>query len=308
MARNKRSNSTRASEEVSATRGNRKRQEAPASATPTLNERLRRKGRWVFAALVVVFALSFVIAGVGTSGPSMLDLLGQNNGSDAPVTSGSETAVQEAKAKTVAAPKDPQAWIALAQAYVNTGETSKAPEVLQKAAALAPKDVAVQTTIADVYLALAGSALQRAQTEYAAAQSGGTINGLAAVPQTIVPGGSNGVTAFQTAQESIANAQLQALNTLVTRLQTEATDAYIAAVEAEKIVTELTPLDPAAWFRLGQISTAANDAPGAIAAYQRFVKLAPEDPLTQKLKDEIARLMEESTGADHTETGADHID
>ncbi len=195
-------------------------------------------------------------------------------------------------AKTVAAPKDPQAWIALAQAYVNTGETSKAPDALQKAAALAPKDVEVQTTIADVYLALAGSALQRAQAEYAAAQSGGIINGLAAVPQTIVPGGSHGVTAFQTAQESIASAQLQAVNTLVTRLQTEATDAYTAAVEAEKIVTELTPLDPAAWFRLGQISTAANDVPGAIAAYQRFVKLAPEDPLTQKLKDEIARLME----------------
>ncbi len=292
MARNKRSNSTRVSDEASATRGNRKRQEAPSSATPTLNERLRRKGRWVFAALVVVFALSFVIAGVGTSGPSMLDLIGQNNGSDAPVTTGSETAVQEAMAKTAAAPKDPQAWIALAQAYVNTGETSKAPDALQKAAALAPKDVEVQTTIADVYLALAGSALQRAQAEYAAAQSGGIINGLAAVPQTIVPGGSHGVTAFQTAQESIASAQLQAVNTLVTRLQTEATDAYTAAVEAEKIVTELTPLDPAAWFRLGQISTAANDVPGAIAAYQRFVKLAPEDPLTQKLKDEIARLME----------------
>lgn len=297
MAQSKRSNSTRVSNEVSATRGNRKRQEAPASATPTLNERLRRNGRWVFAALAVIFASMFVIAGVGTSGLSMLDLIGQNNGSDAPATTVSETAVQEAKAKTAAAPKDPQAWIALAQAYVNTGETSKAPDALQKAARLAPTDVAVQTTLADVYLALAGLALQRAQTEYAAAQSGGTINGLAAVPHTIVPGGSNGVTAFQTAQESIASADLQAANSLVTPLQTEATDAYTAAVEAEKIVTELTPLDPAAWFRLGQISSAANDAPGAIAAYQRFVKLAPGDPLTQKVKDEIARLKEASTSS-----------
>ena len=58
----------------------------------------------------------------------------------------------------------------------------------------------------------------------------------------------------------------------VAPLQTQANDAYQAAVAAQKVVTELKADDPAAWFRLAQIETSANDAKGAIEAYREFIK------------------------------------
>lgn len=297
MSNSKHSNHSRASKETSATRHPKKRQEAPYSATPTLNERMRKNGKWVFLALAVVFGITFVFAGVGTSGPSLVDLIGQNNDSSPTTTAVDSSAVQEAEAATKKSPDDPQVWLALAQAEVGAGQLDKVPAAAAKAAELAPKDAAVQAAVADVYLAQAAAALQKAQELYASAQGGGTVDGRTAVPQQVIPGQSNGATPFQTAQESIASAKLSDVSAKVSPLQTEANDAYKAAVEAQTIVTEINADDPAAWFRLGQIATAANDTTGAITAYERFVKLAPEDPLTSKVKEEIKRLKESLTSS-----------
>lgn len=297
MSKSKNTNHSRASQETSATRHPKKRQEAPYSATPTLNERMRKNGKWVFLALAVVFGITFVFAGVGTSGPSLVDLIGQNNDSSPTTTAADSSAVQKAEAATKASPEDPQVWLNLAQAEVAAGQLEKVPAAAEQAATLAPKDATVQAAIADVYLAQAAAALQKAQTMYAAAQGGGTVNGRTAVPQQVIPGQSSGATPFQTAQESIASAKLSDVSAKVSPLQTEASDAYRAAVEAQTIVTELNADDPAAWFRLGQIATAANDTTGAITAYERFVKLAPDDPLTSKVKDEIKRLQESLTSS-----------
>ena len=297
MSKSKNTNHSRASQETSATRHPKKRQEAPYSATPTLNERMRKNGKWVFLALAVVFGITFVFAGVGTSGPSLVDLIGQNNDSSPTTTAADSSAVQKAEAATKASPEDPQVWIDLAQAEVAAGQLDKVPAAAKQAATLAPKDATVQAAIADVYLAQAAAALQKAQTMYAEAQGGGTVNGRSAVPQQVIPGQSSGATPFQTAQESIASAKFSDVSAKVSPLQTEASDAYKAAVEAQTIVTELNADDPAAWFRLGQIATAANDTTGAIAAYERFIKLAPDDPLTSKVKDEIKRLQESLTSS-----------
>ena len=258
---------------------------------------MRKNGKWVFLALAVVFGITFVFAGVGTSGPSLVDLIGQNNDSSPTTTAADSSAVQKAEAATKASPEDPQVWIDLAQAEVAAGQLDKVPAAAEQAATLAPKDATVQAAIADVYLAQAAAALQKAQTMYAEAQGGGTVNGRSAVPQQVIPGQSSGATPFQTAQESIASAKFSDVSAKVSPLQTEASDAYKAAVEAQTIVTELNADDPAAWFRLGQIATAANDTTGAIAAYERFIKLAPDDPLTSKVKDEIKRLQESLTSS-----------
>lgn len=267
------------------------RQEAPYSVTPTMNERLRKHFKWVFALLAVVFALMFVIAGVGTGGPSMLDMLSDSAGSaDAPEQVPANAAVKDALTKSQSAPEDPQSWLALAQAYVNTGELAKVAETVAVASELAPKDATVQAAVANVYLAEAAAAMQKAQTEYAAAQEKSNVGGRPAVPQSVIPGQASGATKFQTAQESISSAIMQEASEKVSPLQAEATDAYKAAMVAQTIVTDLKPTDAAAWFRLGQISTAANDGVRAIAAYKKFVKLAPADPLTIKVKEEIDRL------------------
>lgn len=293
MARSNNTNGSRSSTEGSATRTTKKRQEAPHSATPTLNERLRKNGKWVFLLLAVVFAITFVFAGVGTSGPSLIDLLGQDSDSSPTETvQKSSTAVQKAEAAAKATPEDPQVWIALAQAEIANDQLDKVPAAAAKAAELAPEDAAVQSAVADIYLAQAAAALQKAQALYATAQGGGLVDGRTAVPQQVIPGQSSGATPFQTAQESISSAKLADVSAQVSPLQTQANDAYVAAVAAQTTVTELEPKDPAAWFRLGQIATAANDTTGAITAYEKFVKLAPADPLTKKVEEEIKRLKE----------------
>jgi cytochrome c-type biogenesis protein CcmH/NrfG len=293
MARSNNTNGSRSSTEASATRTTKKRQEAPYSATPTLNERLRKNGKWVFLLLAVVFAITFVFAGVGTSGPSLIDLLGQDSDSSPTETvQKSNTAVQKAEAAAKATPEDPQAWITLAQAEIANDQLDKVPAAAAKAAELAPEDAAVQSTVADIYLAQAAAALQKAQALYATAQGGGLVDGRTAVPQQVIPGQSSGATPFQNAQESISSAKLADVSAEVSPLQTQANDAYVAAVAAQTTVTELEPKDPAAWFRLGQIATAANDTTGAITAYEKFVKLAPADPLTKKVEEEIKRLKE----------------
>ena len=203
MARTKRKDGpgTVATSSTSATKSPKSKQEAPYSVTPTLNERLRKHFKWVFALLAIVFALMFVVAGVGTGGPSIIDMLGNSGGSsDTPAAVPANTAVKDALAETKSAPDDPQAWLALAEAYVNTGAFTDVPAAAEKAAELAPTDAAVQGAIADVYLALAGAALQEAQTEYAAAQANSNLAGRPAVPLSVIPGQSNGATQFQTAQ------------------------------------------------------------------------------------------------------------
>ena len=240
-----------------------------------------------------MFAITFVFAGVGTSGPSLIDLLGQDSDSSPTETvQKSNTAVQKAEAAAKATPEDPQAWITLAQAEIANDQLDKVPAAAAKAAELAPEDAAVQSTVADIYLAQAAAALQKAQALYATAQGGGLVDGRTAVPQQVIPGQSSGATPFQTAQESISSAKLADVSAEVSPLQTQANDAYVAAVAAQTTVTELEPKDPAAWFRLGQIATAANDTTGAITAYEKFVKLAPADPLTKKVEEEIKRLKE----------------
>jgi len=293
MARNSRnSSSTRRSREQSATRADRPRQEAPDSATPTLNEKLRKKGKWIFAALAAVFALTFVIAGVGTGGPSMLDLLEQERIAEVQETVAEDEALKQAQAAADASPDDPSLWLDLAQAQVNAGNEAEAIAAADKAVELAPDDAAVQSRAADVYLAEASAALQEAQELYAEAQASATGGQRPVVPLAVVPGQTSGSNAFRTASETLSSARLQAAFEEVTPLQETADTAYGKALTAQERVVELQPDDAAAWFKLGQVATAANDVQRAIDAYRRFVEIAPDDPLVTQVNEEIERLDE----------------
>lgn len=289
MAQGKRTSSTRKGGSGSG-RSAKPRQEAPESFTPTLNERLRTKGKWIFAFLAGVFALTFVVAGVGTGGPSFLDLLQQERAAETPQTEPADDAVKTALAGTKETPDDPQAWLALATAYVNAGQFDKAGEPATKAAELAGDDAAEQSAVADLYLALAAALLQKAQEAYTGAEGAGLVNGRPAVPQTVIPGQSQGATPFQTAQEAIASAGFAKASEAASPFQTQASEAYQEAIAAQEKVTKATPDDPAAWFRLGQIAGAANDGELAISSYRKFVELAPDDPLVKQVEEEIDRL------------------
>lgn len=263
-------------------------QDGPASATPLLNERLRKQGKWIFAALAVIFALMFVIAGVGTGGPSMLDLLDDERAAEVEVEP-EGSALQKAVIATEESPDDPQAWIELAQARVNADEPAEAVEAAAKAAELAPDDPAIQQQVADVYLAQAAAVGTEAQRVYEnVGTSGATVRPV--VPVTVVIGQSTGSDAFRSAVEAVDNERFQAAVEEVTPLQEQAQAAYDAAVGALRAATDATPQDPALWFRLGQVAGAAGDTATALEAYRTFIELVPNDPLVTQVNEEIDRL------------------
>lgn len=81
--------------------------------------RRKRVVRVVFGTLAAIFAISFVFLGIGSginadfTGP-LGDLLGTND----PEQVGFEEDIEDAEERTEANPKDPQAWLALAEAHM----------------------------------------------------------------------------------------------------------------------------------------------------------------------------------------------
>jgi predicted TPR repeat methyltransferase len=70
------------------------------------------------------------------------------------------------------------------------------------------------------------------------------------------------------------------------------TEALTKAVAAYKLVAAAQPNDSAIQFELAQTAETANDLPTAVAAYKRFLELAPEDQSAPAVKERITLLEE----------------
>src|ERR671933_1407707 len=79
--------------------------------------RLRKRAKWIFALLALVFAIGFVAFGVGAGGSGIGDFLAQifRGGSS------SGPSVEDAQAKLKENPKDAAAQLELAKAYEQDG-------------------------------------------------------------------------------------------------------------------------------------------------------------------------------------------
>ena len=98
--------------------------------------RLRNHAKWVFVLLVVVFAVSFVIFGVGSGSTGIADVL-QNFFSG---TSSSGSSLSALQKKTVEHPKNAQAWRDLATKLEQDGRDDEAITALTSYIGLKPKD------------------------------------------------------------------------------------------------------------------------------------------------------------------------
>ena len=177
-----------------------------------MHERLKRAGKWVYLFLAVIFALSFVVAGVGTSGSiSLSDFLqrkAQDRGGDASTGSTQPNEVKDALAATKARPKDPAAWLDLADVYVTSNQTDKAAEAAATASALAPTDAAVQERVAGIW----ESRAQALQGIYQALLSRySAISQAQSDLSNVGPGGADSEDPFTKAQSAQLGLQLDAI-------------------------------------------------------------------------------------------------
>lgn len=235
--------------------------------------RLRRHAKWMFVFLALVFGVGFVAFGVGAGGIGIGDVFRDQSG-----TRGAS--VSDARQKTEDEPRNPEAWRDLSTALQTEGETEQAVEALQRAAELAPRDVTVLRELSALYIAQGTEKQQQAQE----AQARGALLGSSGVPGGLT---ANGVPIVV---DKVAESISGGVNAEVTLLVGQAQAAYREAVETYRKVARLQPQDPNVQLELAQTAQQAADEATAIAAYERFLELAPDDPSAPLVKQQLKAL------------------
>jgi tetratricopeptide (TPR) repeat protein len=241
--------------------------------------RLRKQAKWVFLFLAVAFALGFVGFGVGAGGVGVADTL-RGLGGDSGIPS-----VSEAQKRVAENPKDPEALRDLANAYQARGETKDAIGALEGLVALQPKDASALRELAGLQLTLASEAQERAQ--------------ILQYRQAFLAPGANvtGILLFGNRPldvDPITNAVSTGFEDKVAEAYNEARAAAQSAVGTYKRLAAATPNDPNVQLELAQAATSAGDAKSAIAAYEAFLKLAPQDPSAPEVRRILKQLKAQS--------------
>jgi cytochrome c-type biogenesis protein CcmH/NrfG len=238
--------------------------------------RLRRHAKWVFVFLALAFGLGFVGFGVGAGGVGIGDILkGSGGGSGVPSISSAQKRIEKN-------PTDAQAYRDLATAYQAKGESDNAIDALSQYTNLRPKDVVALRELAGLYLNKATEAQQRAQIAELRAQylapANAVLSSLTVGTKTFDVDPVNQAVASQVSQDTN-----QAL--------TEAQSAAQSAVDAYKKIAAAQPRDANAQLELAETARSVNDATTAIAAYRKYLKLAPADPSTRRAVQRILKQL-----------------
>jgi tetratricopeptide (TPR) repeat protein len=243
--------------------------------------KLRRHAKWMFLFLALVFGLGFVGFGVGAGGIGVGNIFQGSGTSGLPSISSAEKRVSEN-------PRDAQAFRDLATAHQAEGNTDEAIEALQNYVGLRPKNVDGLRELAALYLAQAGEAQQRAQeANFRAAYTvpGATIAGTVLIDgKPLDP-------------DPISSAVNQRLSEAVNAALSEAQTASSQAVEMYRRIAEASPREPSVQLELAQAAQNAGDNTTAISAYEKFLKIAPDDPTVPEVKRILKELKAQATPA-----------
>jgi tetratricopeptide (TPR) repeat protein len=239
--------------------------------------KLRRRAKWLFLFLALAFAGGFVFFGVGAGGSGIgdyfSDLFGRN-----PSVSG--PSVEDAQEKIEKNPNDAAAHLELAQAFQAQGRTEEAIGEYERYTGLKPRDADAMRTLAALYgqkVAEAGRAVDRANAE---AQE-------ATLRQQLAPSSpfAQELTKDKVAESVAALAQerLQEAQTRLQRFARLQTSVY-------ERLTLLVRDDPLLFLQLAQAAETAQDYESAIAAYEQFLDVAPDDPSAKQVRERIKLL------------------
>jgi tetratricopeptide (TPR) repeat protein len=261
------------------------------SATPTRTAektmffpKLRRQAKWVFLALAIVFALGFVVFGVGSGGGIGLgDLFGSGGNTE---QSASESKAREQIKKN---PENAKAYQDLATALQTKGDLRGAAAALAKYSKLKPQNTDALASLAGLYTALG----TRVQTDITTAQLASQENSFATVVDTGLQARNQSVVGQNVIFQGLAELSNSKLNTLYQKQQDDFNKAY----EVNRRIVRLDPKDANAQLNLGQAAQSAGNTDAAIAAYRKFIKLAPDDPTTALVREQIKAIQQAGTSS-----------
>ena len=245
----------------------------------------------MFALLAVAFGLGFVIFGVGSGSTGISDALQNafNFGS-------SGTSIGSLEKKVAKHPNNATDWRNLATAYETKQRTQDAVNALERFTALRPKDSDALGELASQYAALV-------QTNYTAYQNALAANAALNPASQFQPTASSPfgkAFASTTVLKSPIDAAVEDQATAnLTTLSTNLSSQEQLTVTTYQRLAKLTPKDATTQLQLGQYAQAAGNSTVAIAAYKKFLKLAPTDVEAPTVRKNLKALLK-STGASTT--------
>ena len=234
--------------------------------------RIRRQAKWAFVALVVVFGVSYAVAGVGSgNGVNPFQDIFKGGG-------GGGSSISSLEKQVAKHPKNATAWQQLSLAYSSKSRTQDAVDAMTHYTSLRPKSADGWQQLGQLQANQARQIAyewQQAQFVANAWQSG------AASPLTVT-GKLSTALGTDPAQQALA-AQASQAQQEATSIQTTALDAYAAAVKSLQKVATLHPNDAGAWTTVMATSVGGMSALGvvpglatpALVAYDRVKKLDP---------------------------------
>jgi regulator of sirC expression with transglutaminase-like and TPR domain len=245
--------------------------------------RLRRRAKWVFAFLAAAFALSVVFFGVGTgiSGANPWDAIQEwfqerESGS---------ADLAEARQRAEQSPQDAEVQLAYATALAREGRTREAITALERYTAARPRDAEALRTLAGLWGRLAAEARNEADAASAEAQQASLEQLLAPESELLQP----------VAQNRIAESLATLANERADAARERATSAARNEAAVYQQLTLLEPNEPSLWLQLGTASQSAQDYEAAIAAYERFLELAPDDSSAPLVRQQLELLKQVTT-------------
>jgi tetratricopeptide (TPR) repeat protein len=245
--------------------------------------KLRRRAKWVFLLLAIVFLGGYLVFSVGTGagsgiGDYLSDIFNRQPGVGGP-------SVDEARDRLAANPQDAEAQLELAQALQSDGQTAEAIVAYERYTTTRPQDVDGLRALASLY------GLEAAEAQRRFEQASGEA-GAARIQQQFAPSSPFAQALTENAiVESVAgeaDARAQAAQAELQRYGTLQTDVY-------QSLTLLVDDDPLLWLQFAQAAETAAQYDSAITAYERFLDLAPDDPSAPEVEQRI-ELLESFTG------------
>jgi len=256
---------------------------APSYEDTMFFPRLRRQAKWMFVFLAVVFGLGYVIFNVGGSipGTGLGDILQGFGQSTAGPSEG------DARDKIKDHPNDPTGYLELATALQRNGKNDEAIPPLERYVQLKPRDRAALGQLSGLYLTQA----RREQDQAANIQfrinelTGGDVFGPGQSSKFGQEFGQGRVTQLLT---NDLNQQLSQHYITAQNAYKSATDTYKKLIVAIPDAQEAE--QPSIFLQLAFAAQSANDLKAAIAAYKRYLVLAPDSPQESGVRQAITQL------------------
>ncbi len=204
--------------------------------------------------------------------------------------SSSGPSVDDARDKLRENPQSAAALLELASAFQRDGRADEAIQPLERYTKIRKHDEDGLRQLASLYVGKA----TRLRNQAAAAQAAGQI---VASPTDFLPPATTPLgQALSTLpiNQAIEQRTQEQVTKYYTRMQT----AYGDAKRVYGRLAVLSPKDASLQLQLADAAVNSSDLAGGIAAYRRFLKLAPDDPSAPLVRQEIKRIQKEaaSTG------------